>query len=227
MGIDDMRAMQSNVTDFFAMKLLPYIDNSIKNMNMNLTEKKALEYLENWNFTAYTDSVGMTVYWYTLSYIYNLSFQSILDSNGLDLLPLPFVNTLIYLASNHPDSPWVNGNFTRLAEVSFSRAVSLLASYLGNNVSSWTWGRVHYLMISSITGLFKLTVKRAALAGFLIGFSTIIIYIIYPMAPLFKLSSILGTATGMPGIVLIIIYPLIYGLIMMLSALLFSDLTKR
>jgi penicillin amidase len=152
MGIDDMKAMQSNVTDFFAMKLMPYIDNSIKNMNMNMTEKKALEYLENWNFTAYTDSVGMTVYWYTLSYIYNLSFQRILDSNGLDLLPLPFVNTLIYLASNYPDSPWVNGNFTRLAMISFSKAVSLLASYLGNNVSSWTWGRVHYLMISSITG---------------------------------------------------------------------------
>ncbi|PMP75468.1 MAG: hypothetical protein C0180_01225 [Aciduliprofundum sp.] len=100
--------------------------------------------------------------------------------------------------------------------------ISIILAYLFLFFTPYPWTGIF-----AAIPLFKLTVKRAALAGFFIGFSTIIIYIIYPMAPLFKLSSILGTATGMPGIVLIIIYPLIYGLTMMLSALLFSDLTKK
>ncbi|MCI4434716.1 MAG: penicillin acylase family protein [Thermoplasmata archaeon] len=152
MSIDDMKAMQSNLTDFWAMKLVPYIINGLSNMQMDQVERNALDYLESWNFTTFTDSVGITIYWYTLSYIYNLSFQKIQDINGLSMLPLPFVNTLIYLASNYPNSPWLNGNFTSLVQESFSKAVSLLESKLGNNVSSWTWGRVHFLLIESITG---------------------------------------------------------------------------
>ncbi len=151
LGIDDMKAMQSNVTDFWAMKFMPFIIKALSGMEMNSTEFSAFNYLKSWNFTTYTDQIGITVYWYTLSYIYNLSIQRILDMNNLGNIPLPFVTSLIHLAQMDQNSPWFNGNFTSLVRESFSKAVTLLSKNLGN-VTGWKWGKVHYLIIQSITG---------------------------------------------------------------------------
>ncbi|MCI4434715.1 MAG: hypothetical protein GPW18_04465 [Euryarchaeota archaeon] len=75
--------------------------------------------------------------------------------------------------------------------------------------------------------LYKLRERNSAIAGFLIGFSTIVLYLFYPTNKLIELSGILGNATGLPGLLLILIYPLIYGIIMMLSSTLFSHLSKK
>ncbi|MEM3067338.1 MAG: penicillin acylase family protein [Thermoplasmata archaeon] len=149
--IDDMKAMQSNLTDYWAMKLVPYMISSLSGMNMNNSEILAFNYLKNWNYTTYTDQIGITVYWYTLSYIYNLSFQRIFNIKNLSFMPLPFITSLIELAKNNPNSTWFNGNFTSLVRTSFSKAVELLLKNLGN-VSNWKWGNVHYLILQSITG---------------------------------------------------------------------------
>ncbi|MEM0151103.1 MAG: hypothetical protein QXT18_04840 [Thermoplasmata archaeon] len=74
--------------------------------------------------------------------------------------------------------------------------------------------------------LYRLRLKLAGVAGFLIGISTISIYVTYPNQKLMDLSNIIGNAIGIPGIILLIIYPLFYAIIMMLSAMLFSEVKK-
>ncbi|MEM0161304.1 MAG: penicillin acylase family protein [Thermoplasmata archaeon] len=165
MTVQKMMQLQSNVSDYWASMLTPYIIESIKNMNMNITERVAFNYLLDWNYTTYQDEVGITVYWYFLSELYNLSFNKTYNENGLAGLPAPFVTTLIYLVQNDPNSSWLNYNFTMLARSSFNAAVLFLEQHLGSNVSAWTWGKVHMLEIYSLTQLTALSIGPIPIWG--------------------------------------------------------------
>ncbi len=101
-------------------------------------------------------------------------------------------------------------------------ALSTLLAYIFVIFIPYAWTGI----FASIP-LYRINIKRAGIAGFIIGFSTISIYLIYPSSKLLELSEILGKATGIQGLILIIIYPLFYGIIMMLSAMLFSELKKK
>ncbi|MGC8663695.1 MAG: penicillin acylase family protein [Thermoplasmata archaeon] len=158
MNLSDMIQLQSNVSDYWASMLTPYIINAIRGMNMNNTEEIAFNYLNNWNHTAYTDEVGITIYWYTLSEIYNLSINKILSNKGLSGLEEPFESTIIYIIKHNSSSLWLNKNFTMLAREAFSNAIGFLSSKLGNNVTSWQWGKVHKVEISSILGIPALSI---------------------------------------------------------------------
>ncbi|MGC8565474.1 MAG: penicillin acylase family protein [Thermoplasmata archaeon] len=158
MSIENMIQLQSNVSDYWASMLKPYIINAIKGMYMNESEKTAFNYLQDWNDTAYISSIGITIYWYTLSEIYNLSINRILNFYGLGGIQEPFESTIIYILEHNQSSPWLNGNFTNLARKSFSHAIGFLYSKLGSNVSSWFWGKVHMVEISSILGIPALSI---------------------------------------------------------------------
>lgn len=69
-----------------------------------------------------------------------------------------------------------------------------------------------------------LSKRASAISGFLIGFlSSLSLYLIYPLNDVNKLSTIMGELIGVniPTIV-ILIYPFIYGLISLISAIFFS-----
>ncbi len=76
--------------------------------------------------------------------------------------------------------------------------------------------------------LYILKPKRAFVAGLIIGFFVpVTIYAIYPLNLTVKLASILSPIVGMPGIVILFLYPLIYGILMALSASLWSGIYER
>ncbi len=158
MNLENMVELQSNVSDYWASMLCPYILNAIKGMNMNNSEKIAYNYLSDWNYTAYTNGIGITVYWYTLSEIYNLSINKILSEKNLSGLEEPFESTIIFLIQHDYNSPWLDNNFSSLARISFIKAVNFLSSKLGKNVSQWEWGKVHRVEISSILGISSLSI---------------------------------------------------------------------
>lgn len=158
MSLENMEQLQANVSDYWASMLTPYLLKAISGMNMNSTEKIAYNYLNSWNYTAFVNGIGITIYWYTLSYIYNLSINRILDKNGLSSIQAPFESTIIYILQHYKSSPWLNGNFTVLVRQAFSNAISLLSSKLGNNVSAWYWGRVYTVEISSMLGIPALSI---------------------------------------------------------------------
>ncbi len=156
--IQNMMTLQSNLTDYWAKMFKPYIVNALKGMIMNNTENQAFNALVSWNCNADLNSTGMTVYWYFLSELYNLSFEKIYSEHNLSGFILPYTTTIIYLAKNDPDSFWFNGNFTQIARESFIREVTFLSKNIGNNVSEWEWGKVHVLEIYSLTGIQSLSI---------------------------------------------------------------------
>jgi len=157
-------SLQGNLTDYWSELLVPLMLSSLKGMSMNYTEEAAYHALMVWNNTAIVNSTGMTVYWYYLSAIFNLSFDRIYAEKGVSYLTKPFDSSLIYLAIHDPDSFWFMGNFTNLSRMAFREAVSDLSAHLGN-ISGWQWGKVHMLEIESLTGLSALSIGPIPIWG--------------------------------------------------------------
>ncbi|MDG6995821.1 MAG: penicillin acylase family protein [Nitrososphaerota archaeon] len=164
MSLQEMMNLQSNVSDYWASLLTPYLVNALQGMSMNSTEQQAFNYLKTWNYTTYQSEVGITVYWYLTSEMYNQSFDRIYAQNNLTGLPSPFTSTLIYLAETNQSSQWFNGNFTSLVRDSFQSEVGLLSQKLGL-VDNWTWGGVHKVEIASMTGLAALSIGPISIWG--------------------------------------------------------------
>lgn len=162
--LKDMMLLQSNITDYWASQLSPLFVNAIKGNPLNQAEKTALQHLKDWSYTADVNSVGMTIYWYTLSEFDNMTYGRLYKQLGLTL-PYPFPSTTIYLALNEPDSSIFNGSFSASALSAFKAAVSLLNSSLGSNISLWSWGRVHMLLISSVSGIHQLSIGPIPIWG--------------------------------------------------------------
>ncbi|MDP8012180.1 MAG: hypothetical protein ACP5F1_02910 [Thermoplasmata archaeon] len=76
--------------------------------------------------------------------------------------------------------------------------------------------------------LFVFKPKFSSLYGFLIGFIVpLSIYIIYPFNYIVKLSNIIGSLVGFPSIIVIIIFPLLYGIIMAISSAIYSGIYEK
>lgn len=69
--------------------------------------------------------------------------------------------------------------------------------------------------------------KYSGISGFVIGliipFS---ILLSYPLSRIMQLSGIVGQLTGMPSTLILVVYPLMYGIIAALSALLFTGIRE-
>lgn len=91
------------------------------------------------------------------------------------------------------------------------------------------------IWMAAFAALPFLAMKRwwNSITGFCIGIATAVsVYLIYPMGNLGHLSAIMGSIAGVPSAVVLLIYPLIYGVIFGLSALLwsgieYSDIMKK
>ncbi len=172
MTVQKMMDLQSNVSDYWASQLAPMLLSSLSGMQMNSTEQSAFSYLQGWNYTTYQSQIGITVYWYTVSAIYNITFSHEYAQRNISSLRLPFESSLIFLAKNEPNSWWFStsgntaaqGNFTSIVRQAFASAVSLLNSSLGSP-TQWRWGSVHRLVISSQTGLSSLSIGPIPIWG--------------------------------------------------------------
>lgn len=164
MTVAKMMSLQSNVSDYWATQLTPMLLNSLNGMSMDSAQHSAYRYLQDWNFTTYQSQSGITVYWYLVSSIYNLTFDKLYSANDLSTEPAPFVSSLIHIAQTDPNSTWLNGNFTSLVRTAFVSEVQFLTANLGNE-SNWQWGNVHRLVISSQTGLSALSIGPVPIWG--------------------------------------------------------------
>lgn len=69
--------------------------------------------------------------------------------------------------------------------------------------------------------------KYSGISGFVIGLAVpFSILLSYPISEVIKLSGIVGQLTGMPGILILIIYPLMYGILGGISALFFTGIRE-
>lgn len=163
MSVSNMMALQSNISDYWASQLTPMLLSALKGMNMNSTEQQAYSMLQHWNYLTGENQTGITVYWYTVSAIYNSTFVKDYRTLGVSGESLPFVSSLIYLGRNDPSSHWFPSGFNQTVQNGFARAVSVLGS-LGQP-GQWEWGKVHRLVISSETGLSGLSIGPMPIWG--------------------------------------------------------------
>lgn len=75
--------------------------------------------------------------------------------------------------------------------------------------------------------LMALSRRYSGIAGFAIGLaSSFSIYLMYPLSSVGKLAGIVQQIIGIPSFALIVLFPLMYGLIGAVSALLFTGIRE-
>ncbi len=85
-----------------------------------------------------------------------------------------------------------------------------------------------YLAAVAAIPLFFLSWKRALSVGFLIGLaSALSLYMIYPVANVIKLSSIVSGIVSLPSAVVLLGFPLFFGLIFAFSGMLWSEVASN
>ena len=74
-----------------------------------------------------------------------------------------------------------------------------------------------------------LTKKRVALpVGFLIGVLVpMSFYLLYPLSMVSRLAAVMAQIASIPAVLVVVVFPLSYGLVMALSALLWSGLAEN
>lgn len=73
--------------------------------------------------------------------------------------------------------------------------------------------------------LFILKPFRSFVAGFAISFvSSLSIYFIYPLSKVSQLAAILGSISGIPSILVILLYPVLFSLITAFSGAMWSEI---
>ncbi len=98
--------------------------------------------------------------------------------------------------------------------------LSILLSYVSLLAIPYLW-----MAVPAALPFLALKDWKNAFTGFGIGaLSASSIYLFYPLGLVSRLSDILGSIAGVPPILALALFPLIYGLIFGLSALLWSGL---
>jgi len=73
--------------------------------------------------------------------------------------------------------------------------------------------------------LFIFRPLRSFVAGFAISFvSSLSIYIIYPLSKVSQLALILGSISGIPSILVILLYPILFSLLTAFSGVMWSEI---
>jgi len=104
---------------------------------------------------------------------------------------------------------------------------SVLLAYLMLEYTQYAW-----LGVVVALPLFVFRPLRSFISGLVIGLATSFsLYLIYPVSKLATLSSIIGGVSGLPPLVAISLYPILFSLITALSSslwsVMFSYLTRR
>ncbi len=148
--------------------VVPSITKIISNhVNGQLTtenEKEALKIIANWDGDFITSSVGATIYTkFLYTFLYNTFEDEIGETSFENFLDTHLMKRLIAEQLKKEESVWWDNintpeieNKTQILVQSFSEAVTSLEKQLGNDVTSWTWGRVHTLNHNHALGSVKI-----------------------------------------------------------------------
>ena len=85
-----------------------------------------------------------------------------------------------------------------------------------------------YLAVVAAIPLMYLKGWRTFVAGLIIGItSAFSLYLIYPLQKVAELSAIIGGIVSLSPVLVLVVFPLVYGLILAFSALLWSEIREN
>ena len=113
-------------------------------------------------------------------------------------------------------------NIHRAAVPAACAALSAAAAYAAIALSPYAFAAV----IASIP--LAVLRKRSLYAGLVIGFAVpLSLYAFYPLQDVSRLGAVISSISSMPYAAVLLLYPLVFALIMGLSALLWSEVYAR
>lgn len=149
--IDSQKMVQTASFSSHNATLLKLIGNAAKNSKLSQYESKALETLLSWKGHSRKDQVGPTIFHEMNIRIRKLLMDEMGD-NYLNYCKAINSWTYYYRLLERPDDFWWDIEKTAPIEgrddilmMAFKSTVSYLKGLLGDDISTWRWGRVHKL----------------------------------------------------------------------------------
>jgi penicillin amidase len=148
----EMEKMINDVTSSVAPDLVKIILSNIDVNNLDSIEKVAYQQLKNWDGAATLKNIGITIY---TQFHYEYLEEILGDELGNDIYELlsdthlmgrmiePLIKGENDIWSDDITTPDVKETNADIQLISFKNAVSMLREYLGEDVNTWTWDRVH------------------------------------------------------------------------------------
>ncbi len=156
----DMATLQTDTRDYLAGELAPKLLDALKGTTLDARETQARDLLAAWDGRMDTGSAGATIWWYFLQAYLARTFDRwwsaakvpVQRSELNDILTQDLEAWTLGDPANAAFSP--PGGPARTAPVvmgqAFADTVSQLSARLGQDPSTWTWGRVHTRVIESL-----------------------------------------------------------------------------
>ena len=167
--IEDMVALQNDVLDVSARKVLPFLLANLDKKKLMLQERRSYEELEAWNYEARTDLIAPTIFAYWWRELLHMIWADDMKTRFGELA-MPRNDLTIALILDEPDSEYFDVKGTpdreRLKDLivkSFHSASSKLYEDLGSYGSNWQWGRARPIDIGhlgQIPGFGRMTLSR-------------------------------------------------------------------
>ncbi len=170
-----MMALQSNVTDSWAIGLQSDLEQALTSVSATQTcpatgpcpatlASAALPIVESWNGSFGVSSVAATIYTYWWNELQQQTYDPVMAAAGLTGVNAPFPNAYQWIAANAGNnSSWFPNGFAYQANHAAAAALTFLATSLGvgrstgpTELAGWTWGRVHTFFLPSLTGVASL-----------------------------------------------------------------------
>jgi penicillin G amidase len=172
-----MMALQSNITDSWAIGLRPYLLQALQGVAAELclgppgttcpeipAAVAAIPIVEAWNGSFEVSSVAATVYTYWWNELQQATYDPVMVRADLVGANAPFPNAYAWIAANAANnSTWFPLGFFIQSKAAAGAALSFLSEKLGvgpnpeaPQLSGWTWRRVHTFFLNSLTGVASL-----------------------------------------------------------------------
>lgn len=169
--VQTMERLQSDNQDRLALVLAPYIAQAGKALHLTGSVGKAVAAMGTWPGTMVKNSDQATIYFYFMhNYVvdtfgpwwqkYKVPVKKLPDLTlSQDFTPLvedlQAWTTLPHESSNLFDNPITGQNRTaaEVMQIALQGALKQIQSKLGTNPSTWQWGRVHFRVFNSLTGI--------------------------------------------------------------------------
>ncbi|HAV22405.1 MAG TPA: penicillin acylase family protein [Bacteroidetes bacterium] len=142
---EEMLAMQNDLLNLHAKKLLPTLLSLVRSHPLSEDEKTCLRELEEWNLENRATLIAPRVYESWWGELYGMIWMDETDSGRV---AQPGRDVTTHLLLNNPASPYIDDKrtervetFTDLALASFQAACSSLQKRLGPFGPAWAWGK--------------------------------------------------------------------------------------
>lgn len=159
---DDMAAIHGDAFTFPGKRFAELAAASVRGAEKDISEgvRRAAESLGEWDFQARAGSVAMTLYFYSWNLMREKLLRHRLGSTLYDEYVRGWTTVSLALENilERRDPYWLPpgiDSYEALALESLEEGVRELESvFAGEDVSTWRWGRVHYLTCQHLLGLF-------------------------------------------------------------------------